>query len=62
MARGLATFRQSDLERALRAAKAIGGEVLRYEIDKDGKIVVTMGKSNGAEPDERKGTNEWDGT
>lgn len=55
MARGRCTFRQRDVERALRAAvaalKADGvrsaidaGIEVRAEIDQDGKIAVTMAK------------------
>ena len=35
-----AKFRQVDLTRALKAAKAAGMEVSRYEIDVDGRIVI----------------------
>jgi hypothetical protein len=38
-----AKFRQVDVTRALRAAKAAGITVSRYEIDTDGKIVVVSG-------------------
>jgi hypothetical protein len=42
MSRGPVTFRQADLTRALRAARAAGLEVAGYEIDPvTGKIVVT---------------------
>jgi hypothetical protein len=59
MARGPCTFKQQDVTRALRAAVAAGVEVQRFEIDKDGKIVVVTGKSQ--EPvAEGRGENEWD--
>lgn len=48
MARGPCTFKQQDVTRALRAAVAAGIEVQRYEIDKDGKIVVVTGKATSA--------------
>lgn len=35
-----AAFRQIDVTRALRAAKAAGLEVSRFEISTDGKIIV----------------------
>jgi hypothetical protein len=38
------TFRQNDLTRAIKAAKAAGEQVSKVEIDKDGKIIVTIGK------------------
>jgi hypothetical protein len=40
--RGPSTFKQSDLVRALRAARIAGVEVDRVEIDKSGRIVVVM--------------------
>ena len=46
MARGPLTFRQRDLVRALKGTKAAGLEVSKVEIDKDGKIVVIIGKSD----------------
>jgi hypothetical protein len=46
MARGPLTFRQRDLVRALKSARAAGLEVSKVEIDKDGKIVVIIGKPN----------------
>jgi hypothetical protein len=53
MARGPLTFRQRDLVRALKGAKAAGLEISKVEIDKDGKIVVVVGK-----PDTRTDTTE----
>ena len=53
MARGPLTFRQRDLVRALKSARAAGLEVSKVEIDKDGKIVVIIGKSD-APPDARE--------
>lgn len=35
-----ARFKQSDLTRALKAAKLAGERVLKYEIDPNGRIVV----------------------
>jgi hypothetical protein len=52
MARGPLTFRQRDLVRALKGARAVGLEISRVEIDKDGKIVVIIGKSDS--PSEAK--------
>ena len=64
MSRGECTFRQRDVEAALRAARAVGVEVARVEIDKNGKIVLITGKPNGAAEPETKqgGANEWDAT
>jgi hypothetical protein len=48
MARGRCAFTQESVTRALKAAVAAGMNVLRYEIDRDGKIVVVTGE--GASP------------
>jgi hypothetical protein len=66
MARGECTFRQRDVEAALRAARNAGVDIARIEIGKDGRIVMTTG--NGAEPNKqqegddvnRAGGNPWD--
>jgi len=42
MARRACKFRQRDLSRAIRAAKAAGAEVDRVEIDTTGRIVVYL--------------------
>ena len=44
MARGPQTFKQRDLVRAIKGAKAAGVQVAKVEIDKDGKIAITIGK------------------
>ncbi len=61
VARGPSTFKQQDVTRAIRAARAAGIEVQRIEIEIDpGKIVVVAGKPT--EPDIEDTTpNEWDG-
>jgi hypothetical protein len=51
-----AAFRQSDLTKAIKAAKAAGVEIDRFEIGQDGRItVVTCKPAAGA-----TATNEWD--
>jgi ribosome-interacting GTPase 1 len=58
MAKGQLRFKQRDLTRALRAASAAGQPVQRFEIDREGKIVVVfVGKP---EQREEAGGNEWD--
>jgi hypothetical protein len=37
-------FRQTDLTRALKGARAAGIEISRVEIDRDGRIVVVVAK------------------
>jgi len=44
MARSASTFRQTDLKRAIRAARAADLEIARIEIEKDGRIIVVPGK------------------
>jgi hypothetical protein len=41
-------FRQTDLTRALKGARAAGIEIQRVEIDKDGKIIVVTGEPKEA--------------
>ena len=50
MARGRLAFKQGDVTRALRAVSKAGQPVQRIEINREGKIVVFMGK-----PEEREG-------
>jgi hypothetical protein len=57
MARGQLVFKQTDVTRALRAVSAAGQSVQRVEIDREGKIVVFVGKAE--HQDDREG-NEWD--
>jgi len=55
VAMGRGRFTQADVVRALRGAKEAGLDVVRIEIDRDGKIVVITGK-----PTEASAINEWD--
>jgi hypothetical protein len=61
MSRGPCTFRQTDVARALRAARAAGLVVDKVEIDRAGKIVIVAAKGDIGFPenpfDER---NPWD--
>lgn len=59
MARGKLTFRQSDLTRALKAARAAGVEVARVEVDATGKITIVTGKAPETAGDDRGG-DQWD--
>jgi hypothetical protein len=53
-------FRQTDLTRALRGARAAGIEIQRFEINRDGKIVVVAGKLRESPSDGEDEHNEWD--
>jgi hypothetical protein len=55
--RGPRAFRQCDVERAIKAARAAGLEVARVEIHKDGKIVVIAGRPTDAL--ERNDLDKW---
>jgi hypothetical protein len=57
MSRGRVSFKERDLVRALRGTARAGLRAQRVEIDRDGRIVVFVGK-----PEEREGPgeNEWD--
>lgn len=62
MSRGRATFRKSDLTRAMRAARD-AGLLARYEIDPEtGKISIEILKSSATEQvnDEQERGNPWD--
>lgn len=59
MARGTCTFKQRDVTAALKAAAKAGITVGRFEIDKEGKIVVTATNGPGKEAPAKEG-NEWD--
>jgi hypothetical protein len=50
MARQPSRFKQREVSRLLRAAKAAGVEVDRVEIDTDGKIVVHLLGSGDGDP------------
>jgi hypothetical protein len=59
MARGPLTFRQHDLERALRAARRAGGG--RVKIERDGSITVVLGEEADRVPAaDVAEANEWD--
>jgi hypothetical protein len=48
MARAPSTFKQGDITRAVKGAFAAGAQLVRVEMDRDGRIVVIAGKT-GAE-------------
>jgi hypothetical protein len=56
MSRGAHSFKQGDVTKALKDAVNAGLAIKRFEIDRDGKIVVIAGR-----PDNQEQANEWDG-
>jgi hypothetical protein len=56
MGHGPATFKETDLVRALRAAEKAGRDVARAEVARDGRIVLVF--KNGEEKLVER--NEWD--
>ena len=44
MARGPLAFKQTDIERAVKAVRKAGETVQKVQIDKDGNIVVIIGR------------------
>jgi hypothetical protein len=61
MSRGPQTFKQRDLVRAVKAVAAAGMSVAKVEVDKDGKIIVVVGKPDKDDSGVRAEVNEWDG-
>jgi hypothetical protein len=55
MSRGPQTFKQGDVAKALKGALNAGLTIRRFEIDKDGKIIVITGGAG-----ELASANEWD--
>ncbi len=60
MSRRPCIFRQTDVTRALRGARAAGMEIQRFEINGDGKIVVVAAKLPETSSDAGDERNEWD--
>ncbi len=60
MARRPATFRQSDVTRAIEAVKAAGESVGRVEVDSTGKIIVVLGRAPGQIGQEPSAETSWD--
>lgn len=59
MARGALAFKQTDVVRAVKAARAAGLEIGRIEIERNGRIVIIPGPANQIHS-EGEGANEWD--
>ena len=50
MGHGPATFKETDLTRALRAARKAGADVERVEIGRDGRIVLVLKNGDEVSP------------
>jgi hypothetical protein len=59
MSRKACTFRQSDLAKAIKGAKAGGLDIARVEITPDGRIIVIAG--SGLSEQNAASSNPWDG-
>jgi hypothetical protein len=57
MPRAPCIFRQRDVTRAIRGARAAGVEVARIELDKEGRIVIVPAQTATTSEAKR---NEWD--
>jgi hypothetical protein len=53
-------FRQIDVTKAIKAARAAGVEVARVEIEPDGKMVVILVDDNNKAPGDDRKPNVWD--
>lgn len=59
MGRAPATFKQADLVRAVKAARACGLQVLRTEITRDGTIILFHNNDDKAGGDPVSAFDEW---
>jgi len=58
MPRGPTTFRKRDLDIALRAARDAGLTVVRVEVDRGGRIIITTAAESASNNSIKE--NEWD--
>jgi hypothetical protein len=57
MPRGSCTFKQGDITKAVKAVVAAGVQVARVEVDREGRIIVVVGKPVEPQAEE---ASEWD--
>jgi hypothetical protein len=60
MSKGMLTFKQTDLLRAIRTSQKAGLSIARVEIDRDGKIVVVTGEAKSTDENGIANGNPWD--
>jgi hypothetical protein len=60
MGRARCLFKQRDVTQALKAARAAGVSVSRFEIDQSGKIIVFASKTEGTSFEGDGTLREWD--
>jgi hypothetical protein len=63
MSRGIQAFKQTDLTKAIKGARNAGLDVLRFEVDRAGKIVIIAGKAATMTQGDTAAAlpeNEWD--
>jgi hypothetical protein len=60
MPKGLQTYKQTDLLRAIRTFQKAGLSIARAEIDRDGKIIVVAGEAKSTDENRMTNANPWD--
>jgi hypothetical protein len=53
-------FRESDVRRAIKAARLAGVEIARYDFHKDGGFSIIPAKPTDEAPAQTEPPNEWD--
>jgi hypothetical protein len=52
-------FRESELKRAIKAARSAGVEIARYDFHKDGGFSIIPGKPTDEPPAQSEPSSEW---
>jgi len=60
MSKGMLTFKETDLHRAIKTFQKLGLPIARAEIDRDGKIVVVVGEAKSTDENTMTNVNPWD--
>jgi hypothetical protein len=59
MSRAVASFKKRDIATAYKAVIDAGGEVSRIEVDRDGRIVIVIGKPTEQAGSEATALDAW---